>query len=41
MLTPIKKKKLNLDQLFFWMGMVRNGCAQSGWKTLKLNVSQE
>ena len=35
------KKKLNLDQLFFWMGMVRNGCAQSGCKTLKLNVSQE
>ena len=27
--------------LIFWMRMTKNGCGQSGYKILKLNVSQE
>ena len=25
----------------FWVGMTKNGCGQSGYGTLKMNVSQE
>ena len=25
----------------FWVGVVKNGCGQSGYRTLKLTVSQE
>ena len=33
--------KLKVDQNIFGVGMVRNGCGQSGHRTLKLTISQE
>ena len=32
-------QKLKVDQFFFWLGMVKNDCVQSGLWTLKLTVS--
>ena len=34
-------QKLKVDQNFFWLGMIKNGCCQSGLWTLKLTVSLE
>ena len=33
--------KLKVDQKNVWLGMVKNGCGQSGHGTLKLTVPQE
>ena len=41
MLRLIQKKKKKFRLIIFWVGMVKNGCRQSGYETLKLNVSQE
>ena len=37
----IQIHKLKVDLKMFWVGMVKNGCGQSGHRTLKLTVSQE
>ena len=34
-------QKLKVGQKFFGVSMVKNGCGQSGHKTLKLTVSQK
>ena len=34
-------KKIKFWSMIFLVGMVKNGCGQSGYETLKLNVSQE
>ena len=31
---------LKVDQIF-WLGIIKNGCGQSGFGTLELTVSQE
>ena len=34
-------KKIKFWSTVFWVGVVKNGFGQSGYKILKLNVSQE
>ena len=34
-------QEMKFWSIIFWLEMAKNGCSQSGYETLKLNVSQE
>ena len=36
-----KKKKKKMRLIIFWVGVVKCGCGQSDYETLKLTVSQK